>query len=320
MPSSRRSKRCTRPTAKSLHAYDSWRPSYLGQRVKTPPCSQLVQPPAEPPRQPVLIFFSPTGQREAKATPVPRPGRQQGKLPGKPRASGGMADAHGSGPCVRKDVRVQLPPRPLGRGPPGSCFAGRASSYIYTGAEPPVAPTVRWALFVLLLTSRASPACSATSLWGASLLPSVSPWLPAASPSFWLVPGRRFTSSFLRGRFLRLGLFVLRALGPRSSGAWFLALWHFFLFLVFCCSCWSGSCVFWVAMAPQSAHGPVTSRNLGCFARGVAKVAFPGRCWVFVGLGRLMRAVWGVWGFGTGFSFSGQRTGFSFAIGCTVSV
>src|SRR4051794_21688572 len=23
-----------------------------------------------------------------------------------------MADAHGSGPCVRKDVRVQLPPRP----------------------------------------------------------------------------------------------------------------------------------------------------------------------------------------------------------------
>src|SRR5882757_3046818 len=24
-----------------------------------------------------------------------------------------MADAHGSGPCVRKDVRVQLPPRPL---------------------------------------------------------------------------------------------------------------------------------------------------------------------------------------------------------------
>src|SRR5690606_14845213 len=31
---------------------------------------------------------------------------------GCPGASGGMADAHGSGPCVRKDVRVQLPPRP----------------------------------------------------------------------------------------------------------------------------------------------------------------------------------------------------------------
>jgi hypothetical protein len=29
------------------------------------------------------------------------------------RASGGMADAHGSGPCVRKDVGVQLPPCPL---------------------------------------------------------------------------------------------------------------------------------------------------------------------------------------------------------------
>lgn len=28
-----------------------------------------------------------------------------------------MADAHGSGPCVRKDVRVQLPPRPPCSGP-----------------------------------------------------------------------------------------------------------------------------------------------------------------------------------------------------------
>jgi hypothetical protein len=31
------------------------------------------------------------------------------------RASGGMADAHGSGPCVRKDVGVQLPPCPRSR-------------------------------------------------------------------------------------------------------------------------------------------------------------------------------------------------------------
>src|SRR5690348_1734501 len=30
-----------------------------------------------------------------------------------PGAGGGTADAHGSGPCVRKDVRVQIPPRPL---------------------------------------------------------------------------------------------------------------------------------------------------------------------------------------------------------------
>src|SRR6476620_7407045 len=34
-------------------------------------------------------------------------------LVGVARASGEMADAHGSGPCVRKDVGVQLPPRPL---------------------------------------------------------------------------------------------------------------------------------------------------------------------------------------------------------------
>src|SRR5262249_54021555 len=30
-----------------------------------------------------------------------------------------MADAHGSGPCVRKDVRVQIPPRPRA----GSCWS-----------------------------------------------------------------------------------------------------------------------------------------------------------------------------------------------------
>src|SRR3984957_18939285 len=33
-----------------------------------------------------------------------------------PRAGGGTADAHGSGPCVREDVRVQIPPRPRDRG------------------------------------------------------------------------------------------------------------------------------------------------------------------------------------------------------------
>lgn len=38
------------------------------------------------------------------------------RLPRSAWASGGMADAHGSGPCVRKDVGVQLPPRPLDRG------------------------------------------------------------------------------------------------------------------------------------------------------------------------------------------------------------
>ncbi len=37
------------------------------------------------------------------------PAAAQGTLP---RGSGGMADAHGSGPCARKGVRVQLPPSP----------------------------------------------------------------------------------------------------------------------------------------------------------------------------------------------------------------
>src|SRR5262249_34964743 len=41
------------------------------------------------------------------------PGSGTCYAPSVARASGGMADAHGSGPCVRKDVGVQLPPRPL---------------------------------------------------------------------------------------------------------------------------------------------------------------------------------------------------------------
>ncbi len=40
-----------------------------------------------------------------------------------PRAGGGTADAHGSGPCVREDVRVQIPPRPRA--------AGQACSLIF---------------------------------------------------------------------------------------------------------------------------------------------------------------------------------------------
>lgn len=32
-------------------------------------------------------------------------------LPKEQSASGGMADAHGSGPCTRKGVGVQVPPR-----------------------------------------------------------------------------------------------------------------------------------------------------------------------------------------------------------------
>ncbi len=59
------------------------------------------------------------------------------------RASGGMADAHGSGPCVRKDVGVQLPPCPressLARSeaklPPGGAF-----SLCHPGGRPPGTP------------------------------------------------------------------------------------------------------------------------------------------------------------------------------------
>src|SRR5512143_3574423 len=36
----------------------------------------------------------------------------RGSVGRRTRASGGMADAHGSGPCVLTDVGVQLPPRP----------------------------------------------------------------------------------------------------------------------------------------------------------------------------------------------------------------
>ena len=42
-----------------------------------------------------------------------------------PRGSGGMADAHGSGPCARKGVRVQLPPSP----PPRATSPIRVGSF-----------------------------------------------------------------------------------------------------------------------------------------------------------------------------------------------
>ena len=57
-----------------------------------------------------MIVAGPPSRR-----PVPRGGRPDRAVrpcyPSRARASGGMADAHGSGPCVRKDVGVQLPPR-----------------------------------------------------------------------------------------------------------------------------------------------------------------------------------------------------------------
>src|SRR3984957_6196084 len=65
-----------------------------------------------------------------------------------PRAGGGTADAHGLGPCVRKDVRVQIPPRPrVGllyslAGWPASLFARSAGP----GGRPPGTPRVALSL------------------------------------------------------------------------------------------------------------------------------------------------------------------------------
>src|SRR5882724_2853499 len=50
-----------------------------------------------------------------------------------------MADAHGSGPCVRKDVRVQLPPRPLDVYPSPCSRRARAGGRLVrpVGVRPP---------------------------------------------------------------------------------------------------------------------------------------------------------------------------------------
>ena len=67
-----------------------------------------------------------------------------------PRGSGGMADAHGSGPCARKGVGVQLPPSPppdegsaASRGP--SVVSGRARAsrrMLPMDSRPPTGPGV----------------------------------------------------------------------------------------------------------------------------------------------------------------------------------
>ena len=58
------------------------------------------------------------------------------------RAGGGTADAHGSGPCVRKDVRVQIPPRPLVDGDPmvASPLRGASLSWVPLSFTPGADP------------------------------------------------------------------------------------------------------------------------------------------------------------------------------------
>src|SRR3954468_14523404 len=51
-----------------------------------------------------------------------------------------MADAHGSGPCVRKDVRVQLPPRPRCSGAPAGAGAPFPFARYFPGGRAPRTP------------------------------------------------------------------------------------------------------------------------------------------------------------------------------------
>src|SRR5690349_2774108 len=72
-----------------------------------------------------------------------------------PRGCGGMADAHGSGPCVRKDVGVQLPPSPpdhLVTSCPRSARAG-GDRHFCSGGRAPGSPALRWAPFSFRLRS-----------------------------------------------------------------------------------------------------------------------------------------------------------------------
>jgi hypothetical protein len=56
-----------------------------------------------------------------------------------------MADAHGSGPCVRKDVGVQLPPSPRESGALCSRKARTgASRHVCSGGRAPGSPALRW--------------------------------------------------------------------------------------------------------------------------------------------------------------------------------
>ncbi len=59
------------------------------------------------------------------------------------RAGGGTVDAHGSGPCVRKDVRVQIPPRPRNEDDPGRKLCLLPGSFRFPlGGRPPKPPGV----------------------------------------------------------------------------------------------------------------------------------------------------------------------------------
>src|SRR3954447_4311987 len=115
MPSSRRSKRCSTPTVAPLRSpRHTAVPSVIvagprdGGRDGTHDAPYDLDD--DQPTTDTLV-----GMRGGSLTPRPGCGRRL-LLSALARASGGMADAHGSGPCVRKDVGVQLPPCPLQSG------------------------------------------------------------------------------------------------------------------------------------------------------------------------------------------------------------
>ena len=80
-------------------------------------------------------------------------------------ASGGMADAHGSGPCVRKDVGVQLPPRPHAPGDPCPRKARTGVASCLPRGRAPRAPRSGWGLGCGCCVG-AGPPCAAWSGWG----------------------------------------------------------------------------------------------------------------------------------------------------------
>ena len=63
------------------------------------------------PRRRIPVYPGPRQRAEQSVRSAPALGASLGRLD-VTWGSGGMADAHGSGPCARKGVRVQLPPSP----------------------------------------------------------------------------------------------------------------------------------------------------------------------------------------------------------------
>jgi hypothetical protein len=113
-----------------------------------------------------------------------------------------MADAHGSGPCVRKDVRVQLPPRPRATHARGArspsrghrcCSGGPSPPDPQPGASPPDPhPSVRLVVPLPFVgTSVVGMSVGATSVGPSSSWPFVVSCLPLGYCRYTPGPGPR---------------------------------------------------------------------------------------------------------------------------------